>query len=153
MRLVRWMAGIMVLSVAVAIVAVAAAPLDSTLWRVEITEDGSTIPQHVDRITFQDGKFTSAIYARKSFVPTAYTHTVKPDGPVVWDVEQKNDTAGELIWHGERKGDAMTGTLTWKQPDGKITKYALVGAPVVEEAAPAAAGAKSGGWNWGCSKK
>lgn len=152
MRLVRWLAGVIVLSMVVA-VAIAAAPLDSTLWRVEITEDGSTIPQHVDRVTFQDGKFTSAIYARKNFQPGPYTHTVRPDGPTIFDVDQKSDAAGTLVWHGEQKGDAMTGTLVWTQPDGKVTKYALVGSPVVEEAAPAAAAAKSGGWNWGCSKK
>lgn len=154
MRLVRWVAGVIMVSMMVA-VAMAAAPLDSTLWRVEITPEGSTIPQYVDRITFQDGKFNSAIFARKNIQPTPYTHAEKPDGFLSWDVDQKSDTAGELTWRGMRKGDALTGSLIWKQPDGKVIKYAMVGGPVVDEAATPAVGAaaKSKGWNWGCSKK
>ena len=122
-------------------VAWAASPLEETEWQVEIAEEGMTLPQYVDRIRFVDGKLVSAIFERKGFPTVSYAL----DAGGSWTANQKNDAAGSLAWRGAVQGDSMTGTLVWKQPDGKVTNYALVGRPAVEEEAPASEAASGPG--------
>lgn len=112
-------------------IALAASPLDGTQWRVELTPKGATIPFHVDRVRFEEGNFTSAIFAPKGFSMSRYTLTEKTGG-AVWTTTQKSPTEGTLSWRGELKGESMNGTLSWEQPDGKIESYTFTGRKVTE---------------------
>jgi hypothetical protein len=114
-------------------VALAASPLEETRWRVEITPKGSEIPHHIDRLRFENGKFTSVIFERKGFLTVPYTPTGKVGGPIAWEARQKSDTDGDLSWHGEVQGDAMKGTLVWKQPNGTVINHSFIGSRVKEE--------------------
>lgn len=118
-----WMVAFSMLSA----VALAASPLEETEWQVEITQEGMTLPQYVDRLRFKEGKLVSVIFERKGFSASPYTLTAAG----VWKAEQKNDAVGNLTWHGELRGEKMTGTLVLKEPDGKVTNYALNGSPAV----------------------
>lgn len=136
----------------------AASPLVGSRWRVEITPEGETIPHHVDQLRFQEQNFTSAIFERRGFPTSPYTQSKTADGSVVWDAMQASDTEGNLFWHGELQGEAMTGTLVWKKTDGTIINHSLAGSPAVEEAAPSAEEAKGTSEKatgkksrWGCS--
>ncbi|MFH0799981.1 MAG: hypothetical protein V2A66_07375 [Pseudomonadota bacterium] len=138
----------------------AASPLEKNLWRVELAEEGTQVPQFIDRVTFNDGKINSAIFERKKFLSSSYDSREKGDNLTVWAAKQQSDESGKIEWQGELQGDAMTGTLIWKQLDGKTLKYAITGSPVPKEeaAAESAASADSGsapasaskGW-FGCS--
>ncbi|MBI2340745.1 MAG: hypothetical protein HYU99_10370 [Deltaproteobacteria bacterium] len=143
-------------------VALAAGPLTGSRWRVEITEEGQTVPQFIDQLRFQEDNFTSALFERRGYPTSPFTQKKGEEGALVWDALQKDAVGAELAWHAEFKGDAMTGKLIWKQADGKLTNYALSGSPVVEEEeegkTPAEKGkkevkttAKKGGSRWGCS--
>lgn len=127
MNFFRWLGltGIVTLLIVVS-TAFAASKLDDTDWRVEITPEGATIPHHVDLIHFKEGNFLSVIFQRKGFSSSPYTHKSKSG---MWEAKQTNEAAGELSWEGEIKGEALTGTLTWKKPDGSSVKHALVGGP------------------------
>ena len=114
-------------------VALAASPLDGTQWRVEITPKDSEIPHHIDRLRFEKGKFTSIIFERKGFLTVPYTLTGKVGGPIAWKATQKSDTNGDLSWRGELQGDAMKGTLVWKQPDGTVINHSFIGSRAKEE--------------------
>ena len=114
-------------------VALGAPPLDGTQWRVEITPKDSEIPHDIDRLRFENGKFTSVIFERKGFLTVPYTLTGKVGGPNAWEAGQKSDTNGELSWHGELQGDAMKGTLVWKQPDGTVINHSFIGSQAKEE--------------------
>ncbi|MBI4365183.1 MAG: hypothetical protein HY543_00015 [Deltaproteobacteria bacterium] len=156
MALVRW-GLLMAICSMLGVTAFAASTLVGTRWRVEITPEGATIPHHIDQIRFQEENFASAIFERKGFQASSYLQGKSPEGNIMWDASQKSESEGDLLWHGEIKGDTMTGTLVWKQPDGKFVKHTLAGTPSVDEpAAPAegaakgAAGAKTGS-KWGCS--
>lgn len=107
-----------------------AGALDGTQWRVEITPEGATIPHHVDRILFNEGKFTSKIFERRGFPSASYSGSASS-----WSAEQTG-AEGELNWKGSIEGEALKGTLVWKQADGKVVTHALVGIPYVEEVIP-----------------
>lgn len=113
--------------------ALAASPLDGTQWRVEITPKGAEIPHYIDRLGFKEGKFTSVIFERKGFLSSPYTLTDKKGGPIVWEVKQKSEAEGDLSWQGELKGDAMSGTVSWKQADGTVVDHTFTGSPAKEE--------------------
>jgi len=132
MRWMYWLMGVVILSV-MGGVALAASALDGTKWRVEMTREGGVIPSFIDRVHFDDGKFTSAIFERKGFRSSLYTLTEDPGGPIIWEVKQKSETKGDVSWHGELKGDAMGGTAVWKQPDGTVISYTLTGRPGIDE--------------------
>lgn len=144
-----------VLFLAVSGIAFAAA-LDDNAWRVEITPEGSAVPHFVDQISFQKDSFNSSIFARKGFPSVAFTQSKDASGMTIWEANQQGKEES-LAWHGQLKGEEMTGTLIWKKPDGSSVTYALLGSPFVEEteevaasagAAPKTAGKKS--W-FGCS--
>lgn len=132
---------------------VAASPLEGTKWRVEITPEGATIPHHIDRCTFQDGKFSSVIFERRGFTSVPFTAAEKAGGTVAVEMQQTSEAAGDLTWQAEVQGDALKGTLVWKQADGKAVTHALVGSPAVEEAPvpEAAAPAKKAKGMFGCT--
>lgn len=137
MKFVRWFMVAAVFSIAGTAV-FAASPLEETQWQMEITQEGMTLPQYVDRVRFADGKLVSVIFERKGFPSVSYTDTKQGDS-LVWDANQKADALGELVWHGELTDGKIAGTLIFKQPDGTVTNYALSGTPAVEEAAAASA--------------
>src|SRR3989338_821833 len=114
----RLLMGIIVFSV-LSVSAFAGPSLDGTKWRIENTPEGAPIPHHIDRDIFGGGGFTSVIFERKGFPAASYTATEKGD-VISWEVKQQNDTQGELVWQGEITGEALTGTLVWKQKDGKV---------------------------------
>jgi len=134
MRWKFWLIGVAILSV-MGGVALAASVLDGTKWRMEMTPKGSAIPHFIDRIHFDDGKFTSVIFARKGFRSSLYTLTENAGEPIVWEVELKSDTKGDVSWHGELKGDSMDGTAVWNRSDGTVISYTLSGRPGIDEPA------------------
>lgn len=131
MRFVRWLMVAAVFSVPGTAV-FAASPLEGTLWQMEITQEGMTLPQYVDRVRFEEGKLVSVIFTRKGFPTVSYTEAKKGDS-VVWGANQKSDALGELEWHGELMDGKITGALVFKQTDGTAISYALSGTPAVEE--------------------
>ncbi|MBI4412258.1 MAG: hypothetical protein HY541_07230 [Deltaproteobacteria bacterium] len=162
MLFIRWsMVGTFL--VMLSAVVLAASPLTGSRWRVEITEEGQTVPQFIDQVRFQEDSFTSALFERRGYPTAPFTEKKGEEGSLVWDALQKDAVGAELAWHAEFKGNTMTGKLVWKQADGKLTNYALSGTPVVEEEVeegktPAEEGkkgaktaAKKGGSKWGCS--
>jgi len=134
MRWKFWLFGVVILSV-MGGVAIAASVLDGTKWRMEMTPKGSAIPHFIDRIHFDDGKFTSVIFARKGFRSSLYTLTENAGGPIVWEVKLKSNTKGDVSWHGELKGESMDGTAVWNRSDGTVISYTLSGRPGVDEPA------------------
>ena len=132
MRWIYWLMGVVILS-AIGGVALAASALDGTQWRVEMTPTGAVIPFYIDRVHFDDGKFTSVVFERKGFPSSLYTLTENAGGPIVWEVKQKSETEGNLSWHAELQEDAMDGTVVWKQPDGTVINYTLTGRPGIDE--------------------
>ncbi len=117
-------------------ITLAASPLNGTKWRVEITPKGAEIPWYVDQVRFEDGNFTSAIFARKGFSTSPYTLTEKGGGPLIWEATQTSETEGTLSWRGELEGDSMKGTVIGEQPDGKVVNHTFTGRKVTEPPAP-----------------
>ena len=110
----------------------AAGALTGTRWRVEIIEEGQTVPQFIDQVRFQQGTFASALFERRGYPAAPFTEK-KGDGRLlIWDALQKGASGNEVTWHGEFKSDSMTGKLIWTQ-EGKAGNYTLAGTPVVEE--------------------
>jgi len=135
MRWFYWLLGVVIISV-MGGVALATSSLDGTKWRMEMTPKGSSIPHFIDRVHFDDGKFTSAIFGRKGFRSSLYTLGKNTDGPIVWEVKLKSDTKGDVSWRGELKGESMDGTAVWNKSDGTVISYALSGRPGVDEPEP-----------------
>ena len=134
MRWKIWLIGVAILSV-MGGVAIAASVLDGTKWRMEMTPKGSSIPHFIDRVNYDDGKFSSAIFERKGFHSSLYTLTKNTGGPIVWEVKLKSDTKGDVSWYGELKGETMNGTAVWTRSDGTVISYALSGRPGIDEPA------------------
>ncbi len=132
MRWIYWLMGVMIISV-IGGVALATSALDGTKWRVEMTREGSVLPSFIDRVHFEDGKFRSVIFERKGFQSSLYSLTENAGGPMVWEVKIKSETKGDVSWHGELKGEAMSGTAVWMQPDGTVLSYTLAGRPGIDE--------------------
>ncbi len=137
MYLTRLFIGIMTV-LAISSSVFAASSLEKSQWRVELTEEGSQVAQFIDKVTFSDGKINSAIFERKGFPPSSYDSTEKGDN-IAWEAKQQGETDGNIGWQGELQGDAMTGTLVWKKPDGKTVKYAIMGSPILSEESAAEA--------------
>ncbi len=120
--------------------AVFAAPsLEKKQWRVELKEAGGTVPQFIDRFRFEGKNFASVIFERKGFLASSYSSSEKGDGSIAWEAKQQSKDNGDIAWQGELQGDTMTGTLVWKQPDGKTAQYAMYGSAVVPEEGEASA--------------
>lgn len=132
MRFMRWfMVGAFIAMLST--VVLAASPLVGSRWRVEIVEEGQTVPQFIDQLRFQEDNFTSALFERRGYPTSPFTEKKGEEGALIWDALQKDAGGGELAWHAEFKGDTMTGKLIWKQADGTLTNYALSGSPAVKE--------------------
>ncbi len=131
MRWKFWLFGVVIFSV-MGGVALAVPALDGTNWRLEITQKGAEVPQYVDRIRFTEGKFNSTIFQRHhGYLAAPYTVTEEAGSSVVWGITYKSVTeAGNLVWQGELKGNAMKGTLRWTQPDGTVVSYTFTGSSV-----------------------
>ena len=132
MRFIYMFAGLVVFSLVVSL-ALAGGSLDGTQWRLEITPSGEKVPFYIDRIVFKDGKFVTMIFERKGFMASRYNLTEKAGGLVVWETTQTSDAEGTLSWHGELKGEAMVGSVGWKQPDGTIVNHTFTSSRVTEE--------------------
>jgi hypothetical protein len=139
---VRWFVGMAVI-LGVSVAVFAAPALEKKQWRVELTPAGGLIPHFIDRFRFEDKNFASVIFERKGFLASSYTSAEKADGSIAWEAKQKSKENGDIAWHGELQGDTMTGTLIWKQPDGKTAQYAMYGSAVVPEEGEASAPEKS----------
>jgi hypothetical protein len=103
---------------------------------VEITPKGAEIPWYVDQFRFEDGNFTSVIFARRGFSTSRYTFTEQGGGPLIWEATQTSETEGTLSWRGELEGDSMKGTVIGEQPDRTVVNHTFTGRKVTEPPAP-----------------
>ena len=77
-----------------------------------VREDGGDGDQISDKLTFNDGMFSSEICKRYNFVDAPYW-VRKQDERLYFLAELKSPTDGTMIWKGTIEGDTIEGTMRW----------------------------------------
>jgi len=104
----------------------AAAPLDGTTWKVQLTPDSDAAAAGQkafhEKLSFAAGRVTPSA---KGFSTAAYQtadDAANPGRPL-W-MAQTTGTAGSAEWRGQlRSAGAMDGTMTQTTTDGKVAHY------------------------------
>lgn len=142
MRSSRWVIGVAAFFLLAGLLtglALAASPLDGTVWRVEI--GASTIKTRVvDEIRFDRGTVLSSFFHAQGFQASRYTLTEEKNRPLIWETLQTRKDQASISWHGEVDGNAVGGVALLRQPNGPNVTYTFTGrkARVAAPAAPPA---------------
>ena len=105
---------------------IALTELDGTRWQIEsLTLGGKTQDTAQDLLYFMNGKFHSAEYLKKGFVPSVVSMKRQPGGLVTWESHQSNaagDTAG---WRGSWQGDVMKGVISYTRAGEETRNFSF----------------------------
>ncbi len=95
--------------------------LDGVVWKIALVPDKTAAAtgarEFVDRVTFEQGKFSSAALAEKGFKPAVYRGDFE-EREAEFEADQESETEGVAMWLGEVRGDRIVGRLQWKKKDG-----------------------------------
>jgi hypothetical protein len=105
--------------------------LEGTFWKITVVPDDASAKSGTekfnDTISFAEGKFSSAALAQKGFKPAKYQGDFE-EREAEFDLEQKSESEGIVIWIGEVRGAKITGRLQWKKKDGTNLFFNFTGA-------------------------
>ena len=104
--------------------------LDGTRWKVKVVPDKAAADKGAkefgDELIFADDKFTSTVLLRKGFAPAKYRADVEPT-EAEFEVEQRSQTNGVVVWEGEIRGTNTLGGLQWMQEGRADFLYEITG--------------------------
>ncbi|GEM_PF-4994751 len=111
----------------------AVARLDGTQWTITLSPSeptGKSSGPMTDQLTFDKGKLTSEVLAKKGYESSNVSVSVHGD-TIVWETMQSREKAGAVFWRGELRGARMQGVLSKKNAEGKADDYSFVAAEVI----------------------
>jgi hypothetical protein len=104
--------------------------LDGTSGQLQVLPDKAAAEkgekEFGDKITFTDGKFSSAFFATKGFKSATYRGEAEPN-EAEFEVEQTSESDGVVTWLGEIREKRITGRLKWRRKDGTALNYTFEG--------------------------
>ena len=127
----RWLlSGIWVLMLLALACPCRAGFLDGTTGQLKVVPEKAAADKGAkefsDKITFAEGKFSSAFFSAKGFKPAVYRGEVEPK-EAEFEVEQTSESEGVITWLGEIRGQQIVGRLTWRLKDGSALSYNFEG--------------------------
>ena len=104
------------LMVSLPVPAAGAGPLDGRKYsagivRNDADDDDRKRPLQ-DKLTFRDGKFSSAVCRRFNFGEAPYW-VREENGQIHFLAELTSPTDGTMVWKGTVRGDTLEGTMRW----------------------------------------
>lgn len=91
--------------------------LDDTEWNIELKGSKDTVvscPPY-DKLSFSQGKISSAFFSGNGFSGSNYTLTIFDQGKMTWETMQANSFGGVLFWKAELSDGQMQGTLNLQE--------------------------------------
>jgi hypothetical protein len=107
-----------------------AAFLDGTTGQVQVVPEQAAADkgekEFTDKLSFADGKFSSAFFLAKGFKPAVYRGEAETN-EAEFEVEQTSERDGVITWLGEIRGKQIVGRLRWRKKDGATLSYNFEG--------------------------
>lgn len=97
-------------------------------WNIELrpTQVTGDAPL-ADRLSFDNGKLTSAMTGAEGFAPSRYTVRRGADGAIEWETMQADAKGTVVSWRGTSRGAMTHGTMTRQAAGRAPESYSFVG--------------------------
>lgn len=100
--------------------------LDGTRWQITLVPEqdaaGKGAKAIEDKVSFADGKFSSAFFLARGFKPAKYKGETEIN-EAEFELEQTSKAEGVINWLGEIRRDEISGRLQWQKKDGTTWWY------------------------------
>ena len=112
------------------------AKLDGSEWTIQLSPATGTGKPQTDTLKFERGTITSKWCSKEGFAASNYTLSAQDAGHAEWQTNQSNPDGHVASWRGEISGNAMSGALNKRTPDGHAMVFYVNGTKVASAPPP-----------------